>query len=207
MGVCILGLFALNATGITGGLLQMINHGLSTGALFLIVGMLYERYHTRMIPEYGGMAGRLKLLSVAMVFVCLTSVGLPGLNGFVGEALVVAGTFDLQGASVRGTTFAAVIAVSIVLGAWYLMTMLRDVFFGPLREPHHDGPAVSDLNGRELAALVPIAVLCLFIGLCPQPVIEAARADVNVVAKIAERARARAADALQAAGPAVARRD
>src|SRR5207302_2210977 len=96
LGFCMLGMFALNLTGLTGGLFQMINHGLSTGALFLLVGMLYERYHTRMIPDYGGMAARLKLLSLAMVFVCLTSVGLPGLNGFIGEMLVLGGVFEFQ---------------------------------------------------------------------------------------------------------------
>lgn len=207
MGVCILGLFALNATGITGGLFQMINHGLSTGGLFLLVGMLYERYHTRMIPDYGGMAARLKLLSLAMVFICLTSVGLPGLNGFIGEMLVLGGVFEFQRLNGHGAAFAVVIAIGIVLGAWYLMTMLRDVFFGPLREPHHEGHAVGDLNGRELAALLPIGALCLLLGIWPQPVIDASKADVNVVAKMAEQARARAAEAFAAApGPAVAER-
>src|SRR5207253_3949507 len=110
MGFCILGLFALNAAGLTGGLLQMVNHGLSTGGLFLLVGMLYERYHTRMMGDYSGMAARLKLLSAFMVFICLTSVGLPGLNGFVGEMLVLAGVYDLKGASVSGTSFAVAIA-------------------------------------------------------------------------------------------------
>src|SRR5207247_885050 len=88
LGFCMLGMFALNATGLSGGLLQMINHGLSTGALFLLVGMLYERYHTRKIGDYGGMGSRLGLLACVMIFICLTSIGLPGLNGFVGEALV-----------------------------------------------------------------------------------------------------------------------
>jgi NADH-quinone oxidoreductase subunit M len=207
MGVCILGLFALNATGITGGLFQMINHGLSTGGLFLIVGMLYERYHTRMIPDYGGMAARLKLLSLAMVFICLTSVGLPGLNGFIGEMLVLGGVFEFHRLNGHGAMFAVIIAIGIVLGAWYLMTMLRDLFFGPLKEPHHEGHAVGDLNGRELAALLPIGALCLLLGLWPQPVIDASKADVNVVAKMAEQARARSTEAVAAApGPAVAGR-
>jgi NADH-quinone oxidoreductase subunit M len=207
MGVCILGLFALNATGITGGLFQMINHGLSTGGLFLLVGMLYERYHTRMIPDYGGMAARLKLLSLAMVFICLTSVGLPGLNGFIGEMLVLGGVFEFQRLNGHGAMFAVVIAIGIVLGAWYLMTMLKDVFFGPLKEPHHEGHEVGDLNGRELAALLPIGALCLLLGLWPQPVIDASRADVNIVAKMADQARARASEAFAAApGPAVAER-
>src|SRR5262249_26369487 len=113
LGFCMLGLFALNTAGLTGGLLQMINHGLSTGGLFLLVGMLYERYHTRMMADYSGMAARLKLLSAFMVFICLTSVGMPGLNGFVGEMLVLAGVYDLKGVNVSGAPFAVVLAVGI----------------------------------------------------------------------------------------------
>src|SRR5262249_44445535 len=97
LGFCLLGMFALNEAGLSGSLLQMVNHGLSTGALFLLVGMLYERYHTRKIGDYGGMAARLRLLAVFMVFIVLTSVGLPGLNGFVGEVLVLFGIYDLKG--------------------------------------------------------------------------------------------------------------
>src|SRR5437588_4095655 len=88
LGFCILGMFAFNLAGLSGSLLQMINHGLSTGALFLLVGMLYDRYHTRQMDSYGGMGARLKLLTCFMVFICLSSIGLPGLNGFVGEALI-----------------------------------------------------------------------------------------------------------------------
>src|SRR5262249_21146159 len=103
--------------------------------------------------------------------------------------------------------FAVVIAIGIVLGLWYLMTMLRDVFFGPLKEPHHEGHAVGDLNGRELAALLPIGALCLLLGLWPQPVIDASRAGVNIVAKMADQARARASEAFTAMpGPGVAER-
>jgi NADH-quinone oxidoreductase subunit M len=189
MGVCILGIFALNSAGINGGLLQMVNHGLSTGGLFLLVGMLYERYHTRMIPDYGGMAARLKVLSVFMVFICLTSVGFPGLNGFISEMLVLAGVYQATGLS----WFTLSIAAGIFLGGWYLFTMLKNVFFGPLREPHHDGHEVSDLNLRELAAIVPLALLCLGLGLYPKPVLDAARRDVNCVVMIADAARARAA--------------
>jgi NADH-quinone oxidoreductase subunit M len=190
MGFCILGLFALNVAGVSGGLLQMINHGLSTGGLFLVVGMLYERYHTRMIADYSGMAARLRVLAVFMVFVCLSSVGFPGLNGFVGEMLILAGSYGTP----AGAAWAAAIAAGIFLGGWYLFTMLKNVFFGPLHEPHHDdGPPVTDLNARELWTLVPLAVACLVLGLYPQPVLDAARRDVNVVVKIADGARARAA--------------
>jgi NADH-quinone oxidoreductase subunit M len=202
LGFCMLGMFALNVTGLTGSLLQMINHGLSTGALFLLVGMLYERYHTRRMNDYGGMGARLGLLACFFVYICLTSVGLPGLNGFVGEVLVFMGMFDFDSGVVNGPLLAIIGTSGIVLGAWYLLTMLRRVFFGPVREPDHEGhEPVRDLNGRELTALLPIAVLCLVIGVYPQPVIDTARRDVNVVAGITARAQERAARS-----PAVAKR-
>jgi NADH-quinone oxidoreductase subunit M len=192
LGICVLGLVALNSAGITGALLQMINHGLSTGGLFLLVGMIYERYHTRMIGDYSGMAARLKVYSAFMVFICLTSVGMPGLNGFIGEMLVLAGVYDLKGSTVSGASFAVVIAAGIVLGAWYLFTMLMNVFFGPLREPHHHGEPVGDLDGRELTAILFVAIPCLLLGLFPQSVIESSRGDIAVVARIADQARIRA---------------
>jgi NADH-quinone oxidoreductase subunit M len=193
MGFCVLGLFALNSAGINGGLLQMINHGLSTGGLFLLVGMLYERYHTRMIPDYGGMAARLKLLSFFMVFICLTSVGFPGLNGFIGEMLILAGTYTMNVHGVSSRLLVFIIACGIFLGGWYLFTMLKNVFFGPLHEPHHEGHAVADLNGRELAAIVPVAIACIAMGLYPQPVLDSLCRDVNTVVKITDAARDRAA--------------
>jgi NADH-quinone oxidoreductase subunit M len=192
LGLCMLGIFALNPAGLSGGLLQMINHGLSTGALFLLVGMLYERYHTRIMSDYGGMGARVGLLSCFMVFICLSSVGLPGLNGFVSEVLVFMGIFDFESAGVNGMVLGVIASAGIILGAWYLLTMLQRVFFGPVKEPEHNGHAVTDLNGRELAALVPIAVLCIALGVYPQPVLDSSRPDLNVVAEITGRARRRA---------------
>jgi NADH-quinone oxidoreductase subunit M len=196
-----LGMFALNLAGLSGSVLQMINHGLSTGALFLLVGMLYDRYHTRKMADYGGLAARLRLLAVFMVFIVLTSIGLPGLNGFVGEVLVLLGAFNLQQAAGRFPILAAVATAGIVLGAWYLLTMLRRVFFGPVKEPASEehGPA-GDLNLRELAALVPIAVVCVALGVYPQPVLNATRPDLKVVADILDGAH-RQAEARQAAPP------
>jgi len=188
LGFCTLGMFALNAAGITGSVLQMINHGLSTGALFLLVGMLYDRYHTRQMSDYGGMASRLGLLSAAFVFVSLSSVGLPGLNGFVGEALVFFGMFD------EHPELAILGTAGIILGAWYLFTMLWVVFFGTLKEPAHEGHEhVTDLNGREIAALAPIMVLCLFLGVYPRPVIDLMKPDVQIVANILHKAEETAA--------------
>jgi NADH-quinone oxidoreductase subunit M len=196
LGFCMLGLFALNTAGLSGCLLQMINHGLSTGALFLLVGMLYERYHTRMMDDYGGMGARLGLLTCFMVFTCLTSVGLPGLNGFVGEALVLMGMYD------SNPTFAVTASAGIVLGAWYLFQMLMRVFFGPVKEPQHEGHGpVKDLNVRELAALVPIAVCCVAIGVYPQPLLNTSMPDIWVVSGITEKARNRAQTSQQASRP------
>ena len=181
MGFCMLGMFSLNHTGLMGSLLQMINHGLSTGGLFLLVGMLYERYHTRKMSQYGGMGQKLGLLTLCMVFICLTSVGLPGLNGFVGEALVFFGMFPVN------MVFAIIGTAGIVLGAWYLLNMLRNVFFGPLKEPtHRDEEPIRDLKVREWAALAPIMILCVVLGVYPQPVINTSRSDVVVIAKILE---------------------
>jgi NADH-quinone oxidoreductase subunit M len=193
LGLCMLGLFALNEVGLTGSLLQMINHGLSTGALFLLVGMLYERYHTRKMADYGGMGKRLHLLAVFMMFITLSSIGLPGLNGFLGELLSLAGMYDFRGGPVRGPLLAGLGATGVILGAWYMLTMFRQVFCGPIKEPHHEGHGlVSDLNGRELAALLPIAGLCLALGVFPKPFFDTVRPEMQVVAGIAEAARQRA---------------
>jgi NADH-quinone oxidoreductase subunit M len=178
LGFCTLGMFALNSAGLTGSLMQMINHGLSTGALFLIVGMLYERYHTRLIAEYSGLGAKLKSITFCMVFISLSSVGLPGLNGFVGEALVFFGMFQTRKIlAVLGTA-------GIILGAWYLITMLRQVFFGELKEPHHDGPEAQDITPREIATLAPIMALCLLLGVYPQPILDSVKPDIDVVANI-----------------------
>jgi NADH-quinone oxidoreductase subunit M len=193
LGFCILGMFALNITGLSGSLMQMINHGLSTGALFLLVGMLYERYHTRKMADYGGMGARLGLLACFWVFICLTSIGLPGLNGFVGEVLVFMGIFDLRAPTAHGLVLGILATSGIVLGALYLLTLLWRVFFGPIKEPEHEGHGpVGDLNGRELAALVPIALVCVWLGVYPQPVLDSFQRDVEVVARIASKARDRA---------------
>ncbi|MCI0378696.1 MAG: NADH-quinone oxidoreductase subunit M [Gemmataceae bacterium] len=175
LGFCMLGMFAFNLAGLTGGLLQMINHGLSTGALFLLVGMLYDRYHTRQMADFGGMGAKLGALTFCMVFICLASVGLPGLNGFVGEALVFFGMFEVR------PLYAVLGAAGIVLGAWYLLSMLKGVFFGPLKEPEQEGHPIKDLDSREVAAIAPIMALCLFLGVYPQPVIRSAQDDLRIV--------------------------
>jgi NADH-quinone oxidoreductase subunit M len=183
MGFCVLGLFALNALGIGGGALQMVNHGLSTGALFAIVGMLYERYHTREIASFGGLARKLPRLAACMVLFTFASIGLPGLNGFASEFLLLAGMFqkawtDAPPAFDLEYRIIAVASVAgVVLGAWYMLWLVQRVFFGPVKEPsvhdetentaEHHAP-IADLNVREGLALAPLAILAVWIGLAPQ---------------------------------------
>ncbi len=186
LGFCMLGLFALNEEGISGGILQMINHGLSTGALFCIVGMFYERYHTRLLSELGGLANRLPRLAVAMVFITLASIGLPGLNGFVGEVLCLIGMYGLESNVISGPLYAAAGALGVVLGAWYMLGMLQKAFFGPLKEPQaqdHPEPIV-DMNAREVLTVAPLAFLCLWIGLFPGPILELIRPDVEAIVRV-----------------------
>ncbi|HEV8002979.1 MAG TPA: NADH-quinone oxidoreductase subunit M, partial [Planctomycetaceae bacterium] len=163
LGFCMLGMFALNAEGITGSFLQIINHGLSTGALFLLVGMVYERYHTREIAQLGGIASKLPLISAAMVFTCLASMGLPGLNGFVGEFLALVGMFKTN------RMFAVVSTFGVILAALYLLSMLRRAFFGPVGPAPTTYGHVGDLRRAESWAVVPLMVLCLAIGIYPKP--------------------------------------
>ncbi|TMA58008.1 MAG: NADH-quinone oxidoreductase subunit M [Deltaproteobacteria bacterium] len=161
LGFVMLGLFALTPTAVSGGLYQMLNHGLSTGALFLLVGMIYERRHTRMIADFGGLWTAVPVYAACFLVVMLASVGLPGLNGFVGEFLILLGAFGPW-------PWATAVATSgVVLGALYLLWMYERVVFGPLVRP--ENAALQDLNGRELVVLVPIIALCFVMGLYPAP--------------------------------------
>jgi NADH-quinone oxidoreductase subunit M len=175
LGFCMLGIFAINPLGVQGGVLQMINHGLSTGGLFAVVGMIYERYHTRQIADFGGLAARLPILSFFMLLFTFSSIGLPGLNGFAGEFLLLTGMFQRAWAEAPTFFHAQWIAIAVlsvfgvVLGAWYMLWLVQRVFFGPLHEPgHHDhAHPVPDMKLREMAALVPLVVLMVWIGLVP----------------------------------------
>lgn len=175
LGFCMLGLFTLNRLGLSGGLLQMITHGLSTGGLFAVVGMLYERYHTREIADLGGIARRMPILAFFMVVLTLASIGLPGLGGFAGEILLLAGAFqrgwnELMASRSANLLIIAVLSVSgVILGAWYMLWLVQRVFFGPLREPARtaDEHAVEDLCWREILALTPLTVLSVWIGVQP----------------------------------------
>jgi NADH-quinone oxidoreductase subunit M len=192
MGFCLLGLFALNAVGITGGLLQMINHGLSTGALFAMVGMLYERYHTRDIEAYGGMARRYPILAFCLGIVAFSSIGLPGLNGFTGEVTALMGMFQYN------RLYAALGLTGIILGAWYMLWLVQRTFFGRLREPilegHGDHSPPGDLNAREILALSPILILIVWIGINPQFFTSRMEPSINQVVQRLQKAAPRYAN-------------
>lgn len=159
LGFVMLGIMALNTQGIAAGTLQMINHGLSTGALFLMVGMLYNRRHTRQLADFGGLWKQIPLYGFLFIIVALSSAGLPGLNGFVGEFNILLGTFQAsRAAAIFGTA-------GIILAAWYLLHAVRQMLHGPLTKPENQG--LRDLNLREVLVLAPIIVLFFVIGLFP----------------------------------------
>jgi len=159
LGFVMLGLFALNSQGVTGAMIQMINHGLSTGALFLLVGVVYDRRHTRLIADYGGIAKVMPFYAAVFMVVMLSSVGVPGLNGFVGEFLILIGAYQTAPA------FAIFAAAGVILAAIYLLWMYRRVFFGEL--VHEENKSLKDLNITEWASLLPILVFIVWIGVHP----------------------------------------
>ncbi len=171
LGFVMLGLFALNPLGIQGGILQMINHGLSTGALFLLVGMIYEQTHTREIAVYGGLWKITPIFGTIMLIVALSSMGLPGLNGFVGEFVILLGAFGSQ--AIASPWYAGIAAAGVIMAAIYILNMFQKMFLGPegsiVAEVKKHGHALRDLNWREIATLVPILVFIFWIGLYPKP--------------------------------------
>ncbi len=162
LGFVVLGIFALTEEGVQGAILQMVNHGLSTGALFLLVGMLYERRHTREISEFGGLAKVMPVIAVLFMVVSLSSIGLPGLNGFVGEFLILLGAFTSPWLS---GWFAAVSTAGVILAAVYVLWMYQRVFLGENRNPKNS--ALKDISAREIAVLVPVVFFIVWIGISP----------------------------------------
>ena len=161
LGFVMLGIFAFNSQGLDGAVLQMVNHGLSTGALFLLVGMLYDRCHTRLITEFGGLANVMPMFAAFFLVVSLSSIGLPGLNGFVGEFLVLLGAFQTI------PTFAIIGALGVILSAVYMLWMYQRVMFGEVT--HEANKQLTDLTVREIVVLVPVVLLMVWIGLYPRP--------------------------------------
>lgn len=200
LGFCVLGLFSLTAVGASGSVLYMINHGLSTGALFFCIGMMYERYHTRSMDEVGGLARVMPVWATFTVFFTMASVGLPGLNGFISEFFCLLGAYQSGalwgvggGAGPLGPWYAAIAGVGMIIAAMYLLYMLGKVVFGPLKEPpghgHHDhgqggaGDAhhglPKDLTAREIGVLAPLAALCILLGVFPTPALRALETPVK----------------------------
>ena len=163
LGFVVLGIFALNVEAMQGSVIQMVSHGLSTGALFLLVGMIYDRRHTRLIKDYGGLARTMPVFATFFMIVALSSAGLPGLNGFVGEFLILLGSFN---SAYLGTpAFAIAGALGVILAAVYLLWAYQRVFFGKVENA--ENKTLTDLTPREWLVLVPVLVFIVWIGVYP----------------------------------------
>ncbi len=171
MGYCMLGLYVLNQQGVEGSILQMLNHGISTSALFLLVGIIYERRHTRLIKEYGGIARVMPVYATVFMIITLSSIALPTTNGFIGEFLILLGTFK------AGKIMAALAASGVILGAVYMLWMYQRVFFGELTNPKNFN--LKDMNLREVAYMLPLLILVFWIGLFPNFFLEKMHPSVN----------------------------
>ncbi|MEO8585784.1 MAG: proton-conducting transporter membrane subunit, partial [Acidobacteriota bacterium] len=198
LGFVMLGLFALNNAGIQGGILQSINHGLSTGGLFLLVGIVYERTHTRQIADYGGLSGVMPVYAMLFMVILLASIGLPLLNGFVGEFTILTGVF------LADWRWAVWASLGVILGAAYMLWLYQRVFFGELTNEKNKG--LEDVNLREILTLAPLIAMCFWIGLYPKPFFEmTAKSAEKIVAAVSaphvRRAAQEAAARLASAAP------
>jgi NADH-quinone oxidoreductase subunit M len=182
LGFVMLGLFTFNVPGIQGGVIQMINHGLSTGALFFIVGMIYERRHTRMIADFGGLSTPMPVYAAIFMIVALSSIGLPGLNGFVGEFLVLLGTFKVN------KIYATIAATGVILAACYMLWMFQRVMFGECTKPENQ--ALRDLSTREIAIFVPLLLFIVWIGVYPSTFLSKTEATTTAFVAKMEQAKA-----------------
>jgi len=179
MGFVMLGMFAFNDQGVQGSLLQMINHGLSTGGLFLIVGLVYDRRHTRLISELGGLSKQMPIYATLFAIIMFSSMGLPGLNGFIGEFLILIGAFRVS------WVWGAFAVTGIVLGAAYMLWLYQRTMFGEITK--EENKTLPDLDAREMATLLPIIAFCFWIGLYPAPFLRAMETSVANVIQIVEK--------------------
>jgi NADH-quinone oxidoreductase subunit M len=197
MGLVMLGMFALNPVGITGSMVQQLNHGISTGALFLIVGIVYERRHTREISEYGGLSKVMPVYAAIFLVMTLSSIGLPALNGFIGEFLILLGVF------VASKVWALFAASGVVLGAAYMLYLYQRTMFGKIENPKNE--ALPDLNHREFATFAPLLILAVWMGLFPSPFIRRLDTSVqHIVARVSPQYAAKNAADCATPAPAVA---
>ncbi|TAK60185.1 MAG: Fe-S-binding domain-containing protein, partial [Bacteroidetes bacterium] len=180
LGFVVLGICALTEEGIQGSIIQMVNHGLSTGALFLLVGMIYDRRHTREIAQFGGIAKVMPVFATVLFIVSLSSIGLPGLNGFIGEFLILLGSFA---SPYMSKWFAIFGATGVIFAAVYLLWMYQRVAFGKITNSHNEG--LTDLSWRELATLVPVLVFIVWIGVYPSTFLkQSASATKHVISLV-----------------------
>jgi NADH-quinone oxidoreductase subunit M len=171
MGFVTMGIFAMNAQGVQGGIFQMLSHGIVSGALFLCVGVVYDRLHTREIAAYGGLVNRMPLYAFAFMVFTMANVGLPGTSGFVGEFLTLVGAF-------QANTWVAFLATTgVILSAAYALWLYRRVIFGEIEKP--ELKSIMDLSGREIAILAPLVILAIFFGFYPAPVMDVTAASVD----------------------------
>ncbi len=173
LGYVVLGLFAMTQAGVRGGVLQMVNHGLSTGLLFLLVGMIYERRHTRAIDQFGGLAQVMPVFALLFVVAVLSSAGLPGLNGFAGEYLILLGAFEAN------PWISAFAVLGVIFGAVYLLVATRRMLYGPVTKA--ENRVLSDLGGREILLALPIVALVVWIGVAPETFLSRTSGSVNAV--------------------------
>jgi NADH-quinone oxidoreductase subunit M len=179
MGFVMLGLFAGTRSGVEGSILQMINHGISTGALFLLVGVLYDRRHTRLVREFGGIAKVMPVYTAIFVIVTMSSIGVPGTNGFVGEFMVIMGTFTSADLGTHSHVQAILASLGVVLAAVYMLSVVQKVFFGPL--DNEKNKSLSDINLRETLAVAPLLALVFVLGLFPNLVLSRMQDGVTTV--------------------------
>lgn len=188
LGFVMLGLVSLNLIGASGSLLQQINHGISTGALFLLIGMIYERRHTRQISDYGGIFAVVPIFTIIFLIVALSSIGLPGTNGFVGEFLILLGAFQSHPlAAILSTT-------AVILAAGYMLWLVRRVFFGPVTKTENE--SIRDVDRRELAILIPLVALIIWIGVYPKPFLSRIEPDLKSWVEQVERPRLSSSDVI-----------
>jgi len=193
LGFCMLGVFALNEVGLKGGILQMINHGISTGALFLIVGLIYERRHTRQISDFGGLSRQIPIYAVFFLIMTLSSIGLPALNGFIGEFTILMGAwmipigfhlnlpFTSKAVLFAPQIWSVLAVLGIVLGAAYMLWLYQRTMFGKLDKPENQ--ALTDLNAREILTLAPLVVLAFWIGIYPAPFMDMLQPPVERIVR------------------------